>query len=38
MIAFFSQAKVFAHCDTLDGPLIKEVRLALDKGDVIPIS
>ncbi len=24
----------FAHCDTLDGPVVKDARLALDKGDV----
>ena len=26
-----------AHCDTLDGPVVKEARLALDAGDVTPI-
>lgn len=26
-----------AHCDTLDGPVIKDARLALDKGDVTPV-
>lgn len=25
---------VFAHCDTLDGPVVKTARAALDKGDV----
>jgi hypothetical protein len=25
---------VFAHCDTLDGPVIETARLALEKGDV----
>ncbi len=25
---------VFAHCDTLDGPVVKEAQLALEKGDV----
>ncbi len=24
----------FAHCDTLDGPVVKEAQLALEKGDV----
>lgn len=28
---------VFAHCDTLDGPVVKTARAALDKGDVTPI-
>lgn len=26
-----------AHCDTLDGPVVKEARAALDSGDVTPI-
>ncbi len=25
-----------AHCDTLDGPVVKTARIALDKGDVTP--
>jgi len=28
---------VFAHCDTLDGPVVKTARDALDKGDVTPV-
>ena len=28
---------VFAHCDTLDGPVVKTARVALEKGDVMPI-
>ncbi len=28
---------VFAHCDTLDGPVVKTARAALEKGDVGPI-
>jgi hypothetical protein len=28
---------VFAHCDTLDGPVVKTAKAALEKGDVIPI-
>lgn len=28
---------VFAHCDTLEGPVVKEARLALDKKDVTPL-
>ena len=28
---------VFAHCDTLDGPVVKTARDALEKGDVTPI-
>ena len=26
-----------AHCDTFDGPVIKDARLALEKGDVTPV-
>lgn len=25
-----------AHCDTLDGPVVKAARVALEKGDVNP--
>jgi hypothetical protein len=28
---------VFAHCDTLDGPVVKTARAALEKGGVTPI-
>ncbi|CAH2030930.1 DUF6448 family protein [Trichlorobacter ammonificans] len=28
---------VFAHCDTLDGPVIQDARIALEKGDVTPV-
>lgn len=28
---------VFAHCDTLDGPVVKSARAALEKGDVAPV-
>ncbi len=27
----------FAHCDTLDGPVIQDARIALEKGDVTPV-
>jgi Family of unknown function (DUF6448) len=26
-----------AHCDTMDGPVVQEARLALQKGDVTPV-
>jgi hypothetical protein len=26
--------EVFAHCDTLDGPVVGEARLAIEKGNV----
>lgn len=28
---------VFAHCDTLDGPVIQDARMALEKGEVTPV-
>ncbi len=28
---------VFAHCDTLDGPVVKTARAALEKGDITPV-
>lgn len=29
--------EVEAHCDTLDGPVIQDARIALKKGDVTPV-
>lgn len=31
-----SSVAAFAHCDTEDGPIIPEIRAALDKGDITP--
>ncbi len=28
--------RLFAHCDTLDGPVVADARAALEKGDVTP--
>jgi hypothetical protein len=30
-------SNAFAHCDTLDGPVVAMARIALDKGDVTPL-
>lgn len=30
-------SKVFAHCDTMDGPVVKDAESALAKGDVTPV-
>jgi len=30
-------ARTFAHCDTLDGPVVMDARTALDNGDVTPV-
>ena len=32
-----TSSKAAAHCDTLDGPVVKEAKTALDKGDVTPL-
>jgi hypothetical protein len=29
--------KSYAHCDTLNGPVVKDARIALEKGDVTPV-
>jgi hypothetical protein len=36
-VMFIGQGKLFAHCDTLDGPVIQDARTALEKGDVTPV-
>jgi len=28
---------IFAHCDTMDGPVVAAARIALEKGDVTPV-
>lgn len=28
---------LYAHCDTLDGPVVRDAQIALDKGDVTPV-
>lgn len=33
----FAAQMVWAHCDTLDGPVIVEAKAALEKGDVTPL-
>ena len=40
LVVFFiaiSAYRAFAHCDSLDGPVIKEAQLALKTGDVTPL-
>lgn len=32
-----SSPVTFAHCDTLDGPVVQAARHALDRGDVTPV-
>ena len=31
---FATSQSAYAHCDTLDGPVVKEARVAIDKGDI----
>ncbi|MDD5515061.1 MAG: DUF6448 family protein, partial [Synergistales bacterium] len=37
MFTFLAATKAAAHCDTLEGPVIKTARQALEKGDVAPV-
>lgn len=30
-------SNAFAHCDTLDGPVIKDARIAIEKNDITPV-
>lgn len=32
-----STKNAFAHCDTLDGPVVQTAKIALEKGDVTPL-
>lgn len=34
LILIFSTGVSFAHCDTMDGPLIKDAKIAIDKNNV----
>jgi hypothetical protein len=36
IISLLFTSSAFAHCDTEDGPIIPEIRAALDKGDITP--
>ena len=33
----FAPRPAWAHCDTLDGPVVTAARTALDKGDLTPV-
>ena len=35
--SMFLPGKSFAHCDTLDGPVVATAKVALEKGDVTPL-
>lgn len=36
-ILFFWGIRAEAHCDTVDGPVVKTAQMALDTGDVTPV-
>lgn len=36
-LAFAVPAASWAHCDTLDGPVVTDARTALERGDVTPV-
>ncbi len=36
-ILLFTSQDALAHCDTMDGPVIKEAKQALEKGDIAPV-
>lgn len=36
-VALVGLNKSYAHCDTLNGPVVKDAELALEKGDVTPV-
>jgi hypothetical protein len=36
-LALLAPSRVLAHCDTLDGPVVKDARAALEAADVTPV-
>ncbi len=37
LLALIVPQPAFAHCDTLDGPVVLDAKAALEKGDVTPV-
>jgi hypothetical protein len=37
VLAFFAAEKVTPHCNTMDGPVITEAKIAPEKGDFTPV-
>lgn len=37
VFGWFASPRAMAHCDTLNGPVVQDARLALTKGDVTPV-
>lgn len=36
-LALTSQSELWAHCDTMDGPVIRDAQIALATGDITPV-
>lgn len=36
-VCLFVSGVAYSHCDTLDGPVVKAAKVALEKGDVTPV-
>ena len=36
-LTFVAPSLVWAHCDTLDGPVVSDARIALSRGDITPV-
>jgi hypothetical protein len=37
LLCVVGSKNAFAHCDTLDGPVVQTARIALEKGDITPL-
>jgi hypothetical protein len=37
LLALILPTQALAHCDTLDGPVVADARVALDQGDITPV-
>ena len=37
LLCIAGNKNAFAHCDTLDGPVVQTARMALEKGDITPL-
>ena len=37
LVFFGLSNNLYAHCDTLNGPVVKDARIALEKGDLKPV-
>jgi hypothetical protein len=37
LLCVVESKNAFAHCDTLDGPVVQTARVALEKGDITPV-